>query len=96
MIQIFVKLLARGLKSYEHDMFPFDTDENVTVSNLIDELYDEYGERFEVYFEDCENRTLRRDAIIFVNGANMVSKKGLDTNLSEGDLVVFMIAAVGG
>jgi molybdopterin converting factor small subunit len=88
--------MARGLKSYEHDMFPFDIEENVTVQNLIDELQVDHSERFEVYFEDSENRTLRRDAIILVNGANMVSKKGLETNLSEGDLIVFMIAAVGG
>ncbi len=96
MIQVYVKLMGKGLKSHEHDMFPFEIGTNTTVRGLIDALHSNYRERFEVYLEEIENRTLRKDAIVIVNGANMVTKDGLDTKLSKGDLVVFMIAAVGG
>jgi molybdopterin converting factor small subunit len=88
--------MNKGLKHAEHDKFPFRTSEDATVRNLIDELHEEFGERFEVYLEDKENRVLRRDTVVIVNGMNMVARKGEKTMLSKGDLIVFMIAAVGG
>ncbi|MFW9908723.1 MAG: MoaD/ThiS family protein [Candidatus Thorarchaeota archaeon] len=94
--EIFVKLMAKGLHSKEHDMFPYDVAENTTIYSLIDHLYEDFGEKFEVYFEDNETRTLRRDTVVLINGANMVSKEGLATRVKKGDLIVFMIAAVGG
>ncbi|MHA1903723.1 MAG: MoaD/ThiS family protein [Candidatus Thorarchaeota archaeon] len=96
MTKIFVKLMNRGLKSHEHDKFAFETETNSTVRDLIDELQEDYADRFEVFYDDKENGELRRDTIIIVNGQNMVAKDGLKTKLSEGDLIVFMIAAVGG
>ena len=96
MTEVFVKLMNKGLKYSEHDKFTFETKEDATVQDLIDELHEEYGERFEVYLEDKEKRVLRRDAVVVVNGMNMVARKGEKTRLSKGDLIVFMIAAVGG
>ncbi|MFW9768118.1 MAG: MoaD/ThiS family protein [Candidatus Thorarchaeota archaeon] len=91
-----VKLMNKGLKYDEHNMFTFEIKDNATVRDLMEDLHKEYGERFEVYLEDVEEKKLRRDAIVVVNGMNMVAKKGVKTKLSKGDLVVFMIAAVGG
>ena len=91
-----MKLMNKGLKFEEHNKFSFETGDKSTVRDLIDELHEEYGERFEVYLEDAEKRVLRRDAIVVINGMNIVAKKGEQTKLSNGDLVVFMIAAVGG
>jgi molybdopterin converting factor small subunit len=88
--------MSKGLKHEEHDKFPFETSENATIGDLIDGLYEEYGERFEVYLDDRSKRTLRRDTVVIVNGMNMVARKGVRTKLSKGDLIVFMIAAVGG
>lgn len=96
MAKVFVKLMAKGLKSREHDQFPFETESDATVRDLIDELYEDQPERFRIYLSDTDNRTLKREAIVLVNGMNMVARKGEKTKLSEGDLVVFMIAAVGG
>ncbi|MFW9975386.1 MAG: MoaD/ThiS family protein [Candidatus Thorarchaeota archaeon] len=96
MTEVFVKLMNKGLKHSEHDKFAFETGEDATVRDLIDELHEEYGERFEVYLEDKEKRVLRRDTVVIVNGMNMVARKGEKTKLSKGDLIVFMIAAVGG
>ncbi|MGQ4871779.1 MAG: MoaD/ThiS family protein [Candidatus Thorarchaeota archaeon] len=96
MAEVFVKLLNRGLRSEDYEPFPIAIDENFTLGNLVDHLHETFGEAFEVFLEHSENRTLRRDAIVLVNGSNMVSKDELDTKLSDGDLIVFMIAAVGG
>jgi len=96
MTEIFVKLMNKGIKYSEHNKFPYNITEGATVEDLIVELHEDFGERFEVYLEDKEERSLRRDTIIFVNGKNAVSTGGLKTKVSKGDLVVFMIAAVGG
>ncbi|MFX1484580.1 MAG: MoaD/ThiS family protein [Promethearchaeota archaeon] len=96
MTEVFVKLMNKGLKYDEHNKFAFETGDESTVRDLIKELHEEYGERFEVYLEDTENRILRKDAVVVINGMNMVAKQGMKTKLSKGDLIVFMIAAVGG
>ena len=96
MTKIYVKLMHKGLKSREHDKFSFETASNSTVRDLINELHEEYGEKFEVYLGDTANRTLKRDTVVIVNGKNMVAHQGEQTRLSNGDLIVFMIAAVGG
>ncbi len=96
MTEVFVKLMNKGLKYDEHNKFTFEIRNDATVRDLIDDLHEEYGERFEVYLEDTDKRVLRRDAIVVVNGMNMVTKEGDQTKLSNGDLIVFMIAAVGG
>ena len=88
--------MNKGLKYDEHNKFSFETGEESTVRDLIDELHEEYGERFEVYLEDKEKRVLRKDAVVVINGMNMVARQGEKTRLSKGDLIVFMIAAVGG
>ncbi|MFW9967293.1 MAG: MoaD/ThiS family protein [Candidatus Thorarchaeota archaeon] len=96
MTQVFVKLMNKGLKSHEHDKFSFETVEGATVRDLIDDLRETHGERFEPYLEEKGKGKLRRDAVVIVNGKNMVAHQGEKTKLSPGDLIVFMIAAVGG
>jgi molybdopterin converting factor small subunit len=96
MTEIFVKLMNKGIKYSEHNKFPYDVTEGATIEDLVVDLQKDYGERFDVYLEDKEKKSLRRNTIIFVNGKNAVSTGGLKTKVSKGDLIVFMIAAVGG
>ena len=96
MTEIFVKLMNKGVKYSEHNKFAYNTTEGATIEDLIVNLHEDYGERFDVYLEDKEVRALRRETIIFVNGKNSVATGGLKTKISKGDLIVFMIAAVGG
>ncbi|MHA2044006.1 MAG: MoaD/ThiS family protein [Candidatus Thorarchaeota archaeon] len=95
-MQVYCKLMNKGIKYDEHNKFAFEIEDDATIKDLIDNLHAEYGEKFEVYLEDTDKRILRRDAIVVHNGMNMVAKEGEKTSLSKGDLVVFMIAAVGG
>ncbi|MHA2067049.1 MAG: MoaD/ThiS family protein [Candidatus Thorarchaeota archaeon] len=96
MTEVFVKLMNKGLKFHEHDKFSFETIDGATVRDLIDDLRETHSDRFEPYLEDKGTGKLRRDAIVIVNGKNMVAHQGEQTKLSRGDLIVFMIAAVGG
>ncbi|MCK5265823.1 MAG: MoaD/ThiS family protein [Candidatus Thorarchaeota archaeon] len=96
MTEIFVKLMNKGIKYSEHNKFSYNTTDGATIEDLIGNLHEDYGERFDVYLEDKKTRALRRETIIFVNGKNSVATGGLKTKISKGDLIVFMIAAVGG
>ncbi len=96
MTHVYVKLMAKGRKYNEHEMFPFQTTENGTIQDLANDLRSTFKERFQVFLDEGDNRKLRKETIVLVNGANMVSKEGLKTPVSDGDLIVFMIAAVGG
>ena len=65
-----------------------------------------YGEALEVYMEDRKSEVLHHNAIILVNGEmiaagwkirmELLTKGVLDTELFEGDTIVFMIAIGGG
>lgn len=91
-----MKLMNRGLKYHEHNKFPFTTKSPAKLKDLIEDLYEEYTDRFEVYLSDKEKLSLKRETIVLINGQNMVAHSGMDTSLSSGDLIVFLIAAVGG
>ncbi|MFW9981770.1 MAG: hypothetical protein ACFFE3_07630 [Candidatus Thorarchaeota archaeon] len=73
-----MKLTNKGLKYDEHNKFTFETKDNATVRNLIDDLHEECREQFEVYLEDTEKRILQRNAIVVVNVMNMVAKRALE------------------
>ena len=88
--------MNRGLKSHEHDKFPFTTRPSAKLIDLVKDLYEEYTERFDVYLSDKEKLSLKRETIVLINGQNMVAHSGMETGLSNGDLIVFLIAAVGG
>jgi molybdopterin converting factor small subunit len=88
--------MNRGLKSHEHDKFPFTTKTSAKIKDLVKDLHDTYTDRFDVYLNDREKRSLKREAIVLINGQNMVAHNGMETKLSDGDLIVFLIAAVGG
>ena len=88
--------MNRGLKSHEHDKFPFTTKPSAKLKDLVEDLYVEYTDRFEVYLSDKEKLSLKRETIVLINGQNMVAHNGIETKLSNGDLIVFLIAAVGG
>ncbi|MHA1741606.1 MAG: hypothetical protein ACTSVD_05885 [Candidatus Thorarchaeota archaeon] len=96
MAEVFVKLLNGGLKFEDYEPFPVPIDENFTLGNLVDHPHESFGGAFGVFLEHSENRTLRRNAIVMVNGSNMVSRDELDTKLSDGNPIVFVVAAVGG
>jgi len=66
-----------------------------TVRQLLEELCDEFGERFRGYVYD-EKGELRKYVKIFVNGRNIDDLDGLETRLGEGDSVAIFPPIAGG
>jgi hypothetical protein len=106
MIEIFIKLLNRGLRLSDYDKFPFQIQEGSSIRELINDLMKNHGEAFKVYLEDDKKKVLNYNAIVLVNGKMIAAgwklKRGLlsigvfETELFDGDTIVFMIAIGGG
>ncbi|MFW9889776.1 MAG: MoaD/ThiS family protein [Candidatus Thorarchaeota archaeon] len=105
-IQVFVKLLNKGLRSSDYTKFPFRIQEGASLRDLIGYLIKEHSARFEIYLDDTRNRMFCNDTIILVNGRMVlagwklkmgyVAQEVLDILLQNGDTVVFMIMTGGG
>lgn len=67
-----------------------------TVSDLISELIDRYGEEFEKRIIDEETGKLRRFVNIFVNGKDIRNLDGGETKLTEDDEVRVIPGVAGG
>ena len=106
MIKIFIKLLNEGRRLSDYEKFPFQIQEGSSIRDFIKDLMKNYGEALEVYMEDRKSEVLHHNAIILVNGEmiaagwkiriELLTKGVLDTELFEGDTIVFMIAIGGG
>ncbi|MFW9955281.1 MAG: hypothetical protein ACFFD3_12065 [Candidatus Thorarchaeota archaeon] len=106
MIQVFIKLLNRGLKESNYNKFPFHIQEGTSLTDLIGHLMSVFGDSLDVYLDEKKNQTLSNETIIIVNGKIIITgwklKMGLDSKetmnriLNEGDTIVFMIATGGG
>jgi len=73
----------------------FPIGENETVATLLSRLVQRLGDEFEKAVFD-EGGQVRREVIIRHNGENLVAKRGLATNVRDGDVVTLMTAVAGG
>jgi molybdopterin synthase sulfur carrier subunit len=64
-----------------------------TVGEVLDDLFDRYGELRE---RICEDGTLRRFVNVFVDGEDIRFLAGLETEVSDGDEVTILPAVAGG
>jgi molybdopterin synthase sulfur carrier subunit len=67
----------------------------VKVGELLDRLTNLYGEEFREYVFDPVSGRIREYLQLLVNGRNVVSLDGLDTELKDGDIFA-IIPPVGG
>jgi uncharacterized protein YidB (DUF937 family) len=105
-IQVFIKLLNRGLRESNYNKFPLHIQEGTSLTDLIDHLMSGFGESLDAYLDEKKNKTLSNETIIIVNGKVIITgwklKMGLDSKeemnriLNEGDTIVFMVATGGG
>ena len=72
-----------------------EVSENTTVGCMLQELASMFGEDFSenVLVNSLE---LKRGIVLMVNGVNILARKGYDTELREGDRVLFFPPVGGG
>jgi len=70
-------------------------EEGETIRTLLSKLSERFGEGFRRVVFESEAET-RKNVIIRQNGENIATKKGLETPVMAGDLIVIMPAVAGG
>ncbi|TET80990.1 MAG: MoaD family protein, partial [Candidatus Heimdallarchaeota archaeon] len=66
-----------------------------SVENLLDKMFEEFGEILRTEILDI-NGEVKKHYRIIVNGRNINLLEGFKTILKEGDMVAFMPAIAGG
>jgi len=70
--------------------------EGEQVRSLLDRMADRYGERFREALFHAETGQIRQYILVLVNGQNLASGQGVETELRDGDKVVLAPAYAGG
>ncbi|MFW9786104.1 MAG: hypothetical protein ACFFE2_03770 [Candidatus Thorarchaeota archaeon] len=106
MIQVFIKLLNKGLRESNYNKFQFQIQEGTSLTDLIGQLMSVFGDSMDAYLDEKKNPILSNETIIIVNGKIIItgwklkmeldSKESMKRILNEGDTIVFMVAIGGG
>jgi MoaD family protein len=73
-----------------------ETDENVTITDLLTHLSKKYGEPFKKAIYEPKGSDVKPNYIITVNGYLLNQLKGLQTKLKKGDHVALLPIVSGG
>ena len=98
MAQVKVMYLGNVYNATGKQMEYFELKDTVTVRRLLFALVEQYGNQFKLAVMNSsstvDNLLLR--VMVGVNGRDINALKGLDTELKDGDSLVFMVPAEGG
>jgi molybdopterin synthase sulfur carrier subunit len=96
-LQISVRFFTtlREITGKKEDIIKFRDGEEVTISNVLEELTKRYGKGFIEYVYDGKTGEVKGFLQFLLNGRSAMTFKGLDTGLSGGD-VLAIIPPVGG
>ncbi|HJX22898.1 MAG TPA: MoaD family protein [Candidatus Bathyarchaeia archaeon] len=98
MAQIKVMYLGNVYNATGKQMEYFELKDTMTVRRLLFALVEQYGNQFKEAVMNSsstiENIWLR--VMVGVNGRDINALKGLDTELKDGDSLIFMVPAEGG
>jgi molybdopterin synthase sulfur carrier subunit len=87
--------ILREVTRRKEENLEFPEEENVTIAVVLEKLAERYGRKFSEYVYEKKPREVKGFLQFLVNGRSMVSFKGLETVLSDGD-VLAIIPPVGG
>ena len=73
-----------------------ETDENVTITDLLTKLSEKYGEPFKKAIYEPRGSDVKPNYIITINGLLLNQLKGLQTKLKKGDHVTLLPIVSGG
>jgi molybdopterin synthase sulfur carrier subunit len=74
----------------------FSRKETATVNNALERLAELHGKSFVEYVYDHDTHEVRSFLQILINGRNIASFQGLNTKLSDGDVLAIIPPVAGG
>jgi len=87
--------ILREVTRKKEEVLEFPEEEDVTITAVLEKLSERYGRKFSEYVYQKKTREVKGFLQFLVNGRSMVSFKGLETVLVDGD-VLAIIPPVGG
>ena len=95
-----IKIMYLGNTYYESgkQMEYFESEDKLTVRKLLFSLVGQYGDEFKAAIMNTtstiDNISLR--VLLAINGQNINGLNGMDTELKDGDTLIFMVPVEGG
>ena len=88
--------ILREITGKKEEALQFPKEEEVTVSRVLNRLSEKYGEAFDEYVYDHRTREVKGFLQFLVNGRGVSSSKGIETELSDGDILAIVPPVSGG
>jgi MoaD family protein len=95
MLKVQVKAFA-GIKDVLGSEVELEIHEDMTVGDLLDELIKKYGDTFKRQIFNPETGKLQSYVRILLNGRDIDFLNGLETKLSNGDVLALFPPIAGG
>jgi MoaD family protein len=97
-LQVSVRFFTtlREIVGKKEEAIRFSPDEKVTVNTVLDQLSKEYGQAFKEYVYDHKTGQVRSFLQFLVNGRSVSSSEGLDSELSDCDVLAILPPVSGG
>jgi MoaD family protein len=87
--------MLREITGKREETLKFPNTRPPTINTILKQLIKEYGKDFNEYVYDSRTGEVKSFLQFLVNGRSVAEPKGLDTTLSDGD-VLAIIPPVGG
>jgi MoaD family protein len=86
----------REIVGKREEAIQFSSDDKVTVNTVLDQLSREYGQAFKEYVYDHKTGQVKSFIQFLVNGRSVSSSEGLDSELSDNDVLAILPPVSGG
>jgi len=88
--------ILREITGKKEETLQFTKDEEVTVNRVLNRLSEKYGKAFNEYVYDHRTREVKGFLQFLVNGRSVSSSEGIETELSDGDVLAIVPPVSGG
>ena len=88
--------ILREITGKKEETLQFTKDEEVTVNRVLNRLSEKYGKAFDEYVYDHNTREVKGFLQFLVNGRSVSSSEGIETELSDGDILAIVPPVSGG
>jgi MoaD family protein len=88
--------ILREITGKKEETLRFPKGEEVTVNRVLRRLSEKYGKAFDEYVYDHGTRGVKGFLQFLVNGRSVSSSKGIETELSDGDILAIVPPVSGG
>jgi molybdopterin synthase sulfur carrier subunit len=76
--------------------FIIEVNDKTTIKRIFDELANKLGKKFIKYIYNPQNKQISKHSLVILNERDINTINGLDTQVNEGDKIIFIPAIAGG